>query len=57
MSMPHPNALDDQKEGYEGHAAPDGPILRTTISATPETTFTIPAASILVLRGAIATGN
>jgi len=55
--MPHPNALDDQKEGYEGHAAPDGPILRTTISATPETTFTIPAASILVLRGAIATGN
>jgi len=57
MSMSHPNTLDVQKEGKEGYAAPDGPILRTTISATPKTTFTIPAASILVLRGVIATAD
>jgi len=57
LSMPHPNASANEKEGYEGHADPGGSILRTNITATPETTFTIPAASILVLRGAVAAAD
>ena len=36
-----------------GTADPDGPILSNTIHATPSTTFSLPAASITVLRGNI----
>jgi hypothetical protein len=35
-------------------ADPDGPIVRSTINATADTAFEVPAASIVVLRGKIA---
>ena len=34
-------------------AAPDGPILKTHINAGPNTEFSLPAASIIVLRGTV----
>jgi hypothetical protein len=34
-----------------GHADPDGPILRGTINATRDTTYDIPAASVVVVHG------
>jgi hypothetical protein len=39
----------------QGYAAPDGPVIRRTLHAGKDTTFEIPAASIVVLRGKIAT--
>lgn len=41
-------------QNSQGHADPDGPILRSTPHAGKDTTFQIPAASIVVLRGHIA---
>jgi hypothetical protein len=41
-------------QNTQGHADPDGPILRSTLHAGKDTTFQIPAASIVVLRGTIA---
>jgi len=35
-------------------ADPDGPIVRSTINATANTAYELPAASIVVLRGKIA---
>jgi len=35
----------------EGFADPDGPIVHITKRASPNTTYDIPAASIVVLRG------
>lgn len=35
----------------KGHADPDGPLARSTKSATAETIYEIPAASVVVLRG------
>lgn len=35
----------------KGYADPDGPAVRSTINATQSTTYTLPAASISVLRG------
>jgi hypothetical protein len=40
-------------DGGEGYAQPDGPAKHETVPATPETVFTVPAASIVVLRGEI----
>jgi hypothetical protein len=54
--MSHPESMGepviDTKEGY---AKPDGPAKRQVVMATPDTIFTIPAASVLVLRGKIGT--
>jgi hypothetical protein len=36
-----------------GTADPDGPIAVSTVTATPGTSFTLPAASITVFRGNI----
>jgi hypothetical protein len=36
-----------------GTADPDGPAAKSTVNAGPSTTFTLPAASVTVLRGAI----
>lgn len=50
-----PLAADPSEEQYmEGNAEPDGPTIRSTLHAGKETTFEIPAASIVVLRGKIA---
>jgi hypothetical protein len=40
-------------DGAESHADPDGPPLRGTVSGGPEQQFTLPKASITVLRGAV----
>jgi hypothetical protein len=37
-----------------GTADPDGPAVKSTVTAAPSTTFVLPAASVTVLRGAIA---
>jgi hypothetical protein len=36
-----------------GNADPDGPALKSTLNATPSTNFSLPAASVTVVRGAI----
>jgi hypothetical protein len=41
-------------DGPNSHADPDGPPVATTITAKSETTFTLPKASITVLRGKVA---
>jgi F5/8 type C domain len=40
-------------DGLNSHADPDGPIVATTIDADTQTTFTIPEASVTVLRGKV----
>ncbi len=40
-------------DGPNSHADPDGPPVGTTVMATPATAFTLPKASITVLRGKI----
>ena len=40
-------------EGPGSHADPDGPPVATTLSANSQTTFTLPKASITVLRGRV----
>jgi hypothetical protein len=40
-------------EGPNSHADPDGPVIGKTIPASPQTVFTLPKASITVLRGQI----
>jgi hypothetical protein len=42
-----------KSEGLTSHADPDGPAAGTTITATPQTTFMLPKASITVLRGRV----
>jgi hypothetical protein len=37
----------------EGHADPDGPAARSTVNANATTKFTLPAASVTVLRGKV----
>jgi sugar phosphate permease len=41
-------------DGPNSHADPDHPPIATTLAAGPETTFTLPKASITVLRGKLA---
>ena len=36
-----------------GRADPDGPAVKSTLIATSDTKFTLPAASITVLRGTV----
>jgi hypothetical protein len=43
---------DDRDRG--GQADPDGPAARSTISAVADTKFTLPKASVTVIRGHIA---
>ncbi len=43
-----------QDTSIQGYADPDGPIVKTTLHAGKDTTFEIPAASIVVLRGKLA---
>jgi F5/8 type C domain-containing protein len=43
-----------QEAGADSHADPDGPPVTTQISAGRDTTFTLPKASITVLRGKLA---
>jgi hypothetical protein len=40
-------------DGLNSHADPDNPPIATTISTGPQTTFTLPRASITVLRGKV----
>jgi hypothetical protein len=41
--------------GFSGHADPDGPASKSTVTATgPDTVFHLPKASIIVLRGKLA---
>jgi hypothetical protein len=40
-------------EGERGHADPDGPPAKSKISASGDTLYTLPMASITVLRGSI----
>jgi hypothetical protein len=55
LPMSHPASLNEPViHSEEGFALPDGPAKHETVTATPETGFTIQAASILVLRGSIA---
>jgi hypothetical protein len=52
MPMSHPEGMDQQViHGVEGFAQPDGPAKHESVTANSETTYTLPAASILVLRG------
>jgi hypothetical protein len=39
--------------GTNGHADPDGPPMTRTIGSAPDTTFTLPPASLTVLRGEV----
>src|SRR5271155_4284843 len=41
-------------DGPNSHADPDHPPVATTVAANPQTTFTLPKASITVLRGKVA---
>lgn len=41
-------------EGQNSHADPDGPPVATTVAGSPEAIFTLPKASITVLRGRVA---
>jgi hypothetical protein len=41
-------------DGPNSHADPDHPPIATTLTATPQTAFTLPKASITVLRGKVA---
>jgi len=43
--------------GKDGHAEPDGPALKSTVSGQADTLYTLPAASITVLRGQISGPN
>jgi len=44
-------AEDEVLTNTKGHADPDGPITHSSINASGETYFEVPAASIVVLRG------
>ena len=56
--MSHPETMEEEViHAAEGHASPNGPIKEETLTATPQTTYTIPAASIVVLRGQITSTN
>jgi hypothetical protein len=58
LPMSHPASLNEPViHREEGFAQPDGPAKHETVAATPETGFTVPAASIVVLRGSIAAHN
>jgi hypothetical protein len=41
-------------DGVNSHADPDNPPLATTLAADAGTTFTLPKASITVIRGKLA---
>jgi hypothetical protein len=41
-------------EGERGHADPDGPAAKSKISGGPDAIYTLPMASITVLRGSVA---
>jgi hypothetical protein len=41
-------------DGPKSHAEPDGPIRATTVEANAATTYTLPKASVTVLRGKLA---
>jgi hypothetical protein len=40
-------------DGLNSHADPDGPPVATTVAGSPEATFTLPKASVTVLRGKV----
>ena len=40
-----------------GHADPDGPIARTTLNSGKDTTYDLPPASVVVIRGSIASAK
>jgi hypothetical protein len=54
--MAHPeHDFDSQVQmASDGHAAPDGPAVTSKISAQDDTVFDLPAASLTVVRGKIA---
>lgn len=53
-----PQSMDKASILYTaGYADPDGPIKEATVQGSRRTEYEIPAASIVVLRGKLATGN
>ena len=44
-------------DGLNSHADPDGPIRAASVEANDETVFTLPKASITVLRGKLGGGE
>ena len=44
-------------DGPHSHPDPDGPPIARTVSANSQTTFTLPKASITVLRGKVSDGK
>jgi hypothetical protein len=44
-------------DGPNSHADPDGPIVARTVTANSQTTFTLPKASVTVLRGNVSAIN
>lgn len=40
-------------DGPNSYADPDGPPVGTTVQGSPQTTFTLPGASVTVLRGKV----
>ena len=46
-----------KNDGAESHADPDGPPVGTTVPGGPQATFTLPRASVTVLRGQVEGGQ
>jgi hypothetical protein len=42
-------------EGERGHADPDGPPAKSTVTGSPDAVYSLPMASITVLRGSLGT--
>ena len=42
-------------EGERGHADPDGPPAKSTVTGSPNAVYSLPMASITVLRGSLGT--
>jgi hypothetical protein len=54
----HPGTRADSEGGRpEGKADPDGPAVKSTVSAGPGTKYTLPAASVTVIRGVMKAGS
>jgi hypothetical protein len=60
LPMSHPDTAAQgavSEKPVEGYADPDGPLVRTTLQGKADGSFTIPPASILVLKGTISSSK
>jgi hypothetical protein len=60
LPMSHPDTAAQgavSEKPLEGYADPDGPLVRTTLQGKADGSFTIPPASILVLKGKISSSK